>query len=265
MQPPIPPPSGGRSLDPLSLLREAMEASPATRWAMGVVGLAAAGSIVMALVRSPIFGLTAVAGVFVAMVALFIFSRLTSLAARATKTLALVFMWFVGGIVMATVGCIFSSTFFNLPWPLKEKLFAQALTIRAEEAGLSELAASTRGLAPEALAKLIDLNDARHNLGYFDPETNDYFLTPVPGEVWTLDEYGLIDWSMPKEDFAYLLMRLDLRPWAEGPRPQILTSTEYLAQEDRRVLRTFSYRLNNRGLALYRLVIETVLRQVREV
>lgn len=83
------------------------ECCPATRWAMGVVGLASTAAIIMALLRSPVFGLVGMAAVFVAMVALFIFSRVVKFASRATRPLAIIFMWFVGMIAMATIRCVF--------------------------------------------------------------------------------------------------------------------------------------------------------------
>ena len=52
-------------LDPLHILRYATEILPATKFAVGVVGLAAAAEIVLALGRSPVFGVVAVTGIFV--------------------------------------------------------------------------------------------------------------------------------------------------------------------------------------------------------
>lgn len=252
-------------LDPLSLLRMAMKVAPVTRWVMAAVGLVAGGSIVTALVTSPVYGITAVAGILVCMVAIFIFSRATAMAARSTKLLTLVFLWFCGIIVMAAVACVFASAFFGVPWPIRQKLFATTVAIRAKEAGSPELARAASGLSSDAVTKLIEISNARHDLGYFDPHTGDYLLSPVPKEVWELERHGLIAWSGPKENFASLLRRLDLIPWAPGPAPQVIPHTRELTSDDREALRTFSYELNDQGTALYRLILDTVLRQAREV
>jgi|GEM_PF-5211420 len=263
-------PFGG--LNPLNLLRQAMRVAPATRWAMGVVGLASAAAIIMALFRSPVFGLVGIAGVFIAMIALFIFSRILKFASRATRLPALMFMWFSGLMAMATIALVFWSTFFNSPWPLRDRLFSQAVSLQAQKAGLPEVAAATRGLSEDALIKLVELNRAINHVGYFEADTGTYIVAQIPQSVRELDQRGLVNWSvrgkiMPKSEFAEVLARLGLRPPWQVPEntPQSLPASANISPSDKETLREFSYQMNERGLALYGLVIQTVLRQIREV
>jgi hypothetical protein len=248
-------------LDPLHILRYATEVLPATRWAVGVVGLAAAAAIILALGQSPVFGVVGVAGIFVAMVALFVFSRLLETAAAATKLVAAVLMWFMVLVFMATVSATFTSAFFNAPWPLRERLFASAVAAQAESAGLPEVAAAVRGLSQSALKKLVDLNDAYHNVGYFEPNSDAYVMAPVPAEVRELDTKGLIVWSRPMAEFEQIAARYALRiEYGQDQPPQ--TASIDTSSPDREALRTFSYRLNERGVSIYRLILDTVARQI---
>jgi hypothetical protein len=185
----------GPKFDPLALLREAVRRIPQLKWAFGVIGLAAAAVIVQALVRSPVFGLAGIIGVVVAMVVLFVFSKVVSSAARTTRPVAVAFLWFVMIVAMAAIGCLFWSTFFNAPWPLRTKLFAQEVTRRAEAAGLDEVAAAATGLSEQALLKLVQMGDSRHMVGWFDPKTGVYHLSPIPAAVRELDSKGLVGWA----------------------------------------------------------------------
>ncbi len=104
------------TLDPLSVLREAIRAVPAVKYALGVAGLLSVVAI------SKAFGLnapTATAGgivTLVLMVALLIFARLTATAPRYFVLPALVFMWSSLVLVLATASLLFLSAFFR--WPV---------------------------------------------------------------------------------------------------------------------------------------------------
>lgn len=249
--------------DPLSLLRAATEAVPATKWAVGVVGLAAAAAIILSVTKSPIFGVVGIAGVFVAMIALFVFSRLLAVAAAATRPAAVFLMWFMVVVFTATITCLFTSAFFNAPWPLRDRLFTSAVAARAESQGLQALATAARGLSEAALSKLVQLNDSRNMVGYFEPDSNVFILSPIPPAVRELDTHGLVTWSEPKQSFAEFARRYGLDLNTSGPEPQRVI-LDNLSVPERQRLREFSYSLNERGLSLYRLIIETVLKQLHE-
>jgi hypothetical protein len=112
----------GTGSDPLTLLRAAMRAAPATKWATGVVGLVAAVALILTVVRSPLHAFIGVAALFVAMVALFVFSRVLKITVQTTRPAAVTLMWFMVLVFIATVCCLFMSVFFNWPWPLLQAL-----------------------------------------------------------------------------------------------------------------------------------------------
>ena len=104
------------TLNPLAVLREAIRAVPAVKYALGVAGLLSVVAITKA------FGLnapTAAVGAIVTlvlMVALLIFSRLTATAPRYFVLPALMFMWVSLVLVLATASLLFLSAFFR--WPV---------------------------------------------------------------------------------------------------------------------------------------------------
>jgi hypothetical protein len=262
---PAPPQEPHPSLDPVGLLYRSIAAVPQMKWALAVVGLIAAVAIVQALVRSPIFGLAGAAGILVAMVLLFIFSRVVQMAARASRLAATVFMWFTVIIGMATIGFVFWSLFFNEPWPLRDKMFATEVTRRVEAAGFEDLAESTRGLSEAALAKLVQLGDSYNMVGSIDRRTGAYTITPIPPEVRELDSRGLIEWSQPPQQFDRLLQRLDIPQPPNQKTPTVVSLPPDLDAADREALLEFSYHLNDRGRRIYDIVVKTILRQIKEV
>jgi len=104
------------TLNPLAVLREAIRAVPAVKYALGVAGLLSVVAIAKA------FGLnapTAAVGAIVTlvlMVALLIFARLTATAPRYFVLPALMFMWVSLVLVLATASLLFLSAFFR--WPV---------------------------------------------------------------------------------------------------------------------------------------------------
>ena len=107
----------------MAFIREAVQAVPAVKWAVGVGGIAA----VVALISTPVFGLPpklAAVGVtvmLVLMVLLVIFAQ----AAKFKKDLvapAKVFTWFCLFLFMAASSLLLTSAFFDLPRPLSQLL-----------------------------------------------------------------------------------------------------------------------------------------------
>lgn len=247
-------------LDPLSLLRAATEAVPATRWAVGVVGLAAAAAIIYAVTQSPILGAVGIASVFVAMIALFVFSRLLAVAAVATRPAAVFLMWFMVVTFSATVTCLFWSAFFNMPWPLRDRLFTSAVAARAEAHGLPAVAAAARGLSEAALTRVVHMSDSQFHPGHFAENSNTYVLFPIPPEVLELDSDGMIAWSEPKQEFQTLAAHLGLNiDKSNGPQTVTLDN---ISPAERQRLRDFYYTLNDKGLSLHRAIIDTLVKQL---
>ncbi len=107
----------------IAFIREAVQAVPAVKWAVGVGGIAA----VVALISTPVFGLppklaaVGVSVMLVLMVLLVIFAQ----AAKFKKDLvapAKVFTWFCLFLFMAASSLLLTSAFFDWPRPLSQLL-----------------------------------------------------------------------------------------------------------------------------------------------
>jgi hypothetical protein len=114
-------------MDPFKLLKDAITAVPAVRYALGVAGIAAVVAIVLGLRLSPqvaVFGTLIVLGL---MFVLVVFSRYQS--QQDTKTLgpATVLVWFYAFTVMGSTVLFITSYFWS--WPLV--LRATASTLRS--------------------------------------------------------------------------------------------------------------------------------------
>ncbi|SRR5216683_696919 len=121
------------NLSPIKILREAVRAVPAVKYALGVAGITA----VVALVRS--FGISPQHAVFgtvitlVLMVALVIFAKLTTTAPRHFVLPVLVLMWSFLGLTIATAFLLFSSAFFKWPAALRNLIVLRSNAISPEE------------------------------------------------------------------------------------------------------------------------------------
>ena len=104
------------TLNPLAVLREAIRAVPAVKYALGVAGLLSVVAIPTAFgLNAPTAALGAIV-TLVLMVALLIFARLTATAPRYFVLPALMFMWVSLVLVLATASLLFLSAFFG--WPV---------------------------------------------------------------------------------------------------------------------------------------------------
>jgi hypothetical protein len=101
------------------VLREAIRAVPAVKYALGVTGIVAAISIIKALrVDFRLAGWGTIVMLFL-MVALFLFNRLTQSSASLFVGPARVFTWFTLFLFMATSASMFGSIFFRYPVDLQ--------------------------------------------------------------------------------------------------------------------------------------------------
>lgn len=109
---------------PLEILREAVKAVPAVRYALGTAGVAAAAAI-----GGSFFGgrtipaLLASAAMLALMILLVLFAKLTTLAGRRLVPAILVMTWSILLLVLASAGLLVSSLFFDWPKPI-ENVFA---------------------------------------------------------------------------------------------------------------------------------------------
>jgi hypothetical protein len=101
--------------NPFSILRSAIRAVPAVRYALGIVGMVAAIAIAMALRIGLGLASYGVIVMFVFMTMLVIFAALSKLGSPALRRPALVFTWFSLLLIMASALLLFSSAFLGFP------------------------------------------------------------------------------------------------------------------------------------------------------
>ena len=115
-------PKAGGGLAPMDVLREAIIAVPAVKWALGVGGLLAVVTLVYSFKLDPLAGFVGLIVLFVFMTILVIFARVSAVEGRAIAAPALVFTWFTLLMFMATTFVLFTSVFSNCPAPLRKWL-----------------------------------------------------------------------------------------------------------------------------------------------
>src|SRR5437763_7476510 len=112
---------GPSGVTALGILREAIKAVPAVKFALGIAGILAAVSIVTAVFR---LGLAvaafSAAVMFVLMTGLVIFARVASASSKTFAAHVAVFSWFSLTLIMATATLLFTSVFWGNPVDLKQ-------------------------------------------------------------------------------------------------------------------------------------------------
>lgn len=106
------------SLTPLGILRNAIKAVPAVKFALGVAGIAAAVALIAGLItdlRVAVFGIIIMFGL---MAVLVVFSNLVRIASRDLKLSAKLLAWASVLLTIATSFFMFTGFFFNWPRPL---------------------------------------------------------------------------------------------------------------------------------------------------
>ena len=112
----IPPPS---FFSPSVILKNAIEAVPAVKYASGVAGIAAAVALVAGLITNykiAVFGIILMLGL---MTVLVVFSSLAQAAPGDIRILALLLAWAFVILIIATSSFIFTGFFFHWPRPLE--------------------------------------------------------------------------------------------------------------------------------------------------
>jgi hypothetical protein len=109
------------SVTPLGILREATNAAPAVKFALGLAGVLAAVAIVTAVFRlSLVVAALGAAMMFVLMTGLVIFARVASASSKTFVRHVDVFSWFSLILIMATATLLFTSVSWDYPVDLKQ-------------------------------------------------------------------------------------------------------------------------------------------------
>jgi hypothetical protein len=103
-------------LGSMALLREAVKAVPAVRYALGIGGVLAAISLVFVLKLDPRIAFIGIIVTLIFMSILVLFANGAAAKNANIRLPSLVFTWFSLMLFMATGACLFTSLFFS--WPL---------------------------------------------------------------------------------------------------------------------------------------------------
>lgn len=103
--------------DPIKVVREAINAVPAVKYALGIAGVAASLALAAAFFSNTRAALFGVAAMLVLMTLLVIFAVLTKLAKQELRIPALVLTWTVLLVFVGSTILTFTSVFFSRPKP----------------------------------------------------------------------------------------------------------------------------------------------------
>lgn len=106
-------------MEPITILREAVKAVPAIKYALGVAGIAAAVALVVGWLKDPklaIFGPVVMLGL---MFILVVFAWFAKHGGSDVRPLALILAWAFVTLIVATSTFIFTGFFFSWPRPLE--------------------------------------------------------------------------------------------------------------------------------------------------
>lgn len=104
-----------RSLSPIGVINSGLRAVPAVKYALGVAAIAVLGAVVVASLGSPRAAVVIVGGMFVGMLLLFAFSRLTAAESPAIVSAGVFLLW--AAIVFFCTFLFFVVTAFAVRWP----------------------------------------------------------------------------------------------------------------------------------------------------
>lgn len=116
-----------QSINPLDILKQAINKVPVVKYALGVAGIAAAIAIIRTLIsdlRVAVFGIILM---LVLMTVLFIFAKVTAIASKEIRLAAIILMWFSLLLTIASASLLFTSVFFDWPINLKRMISGQSV------------------------------------------------------------------------------------------------------------------------------------------
>lgn len=102
----------------LEILSRAIKAVPSVKYALGIIGVAVAGSIIYSLFRSPQEALVAIAIVLILMVLLLLFAKAAAAKNEQIRPAAMAFVWGILALCLLGGTLIFTAIFFDWPKPL---------------------------------------------------------------------------------------------------------------------------------------------------
>jgi hypothetical protein len=138
-----PPPS--TELSPLGVLREAIQAVPPVKYALGVAGMGAAAAIIKQFLSTPLEAALGVVGVFFMMVLLFVFASLRR-SSEAMYYPSLILIWVTLALFLGTLSLVVTSVFFRKPMPYPE-LVDQFRPVRYSVLTVKALGSDSRAVA----------------------------------------------------------------------------------------------------------------------
>ena len=103
------------NISPLQLLREAIRAVPALKYALGIVGIVAAIAIIRALTIKPQFAYLGILMMLLLMTLLVLFAYISKMKESYIHTPALIMVYFIIVVTIAGSTFLFTSVFFQ--WP----------------------------------------------------------------------------------------------------------------------------------------------------
>jgi hypothetical protein len=104
-----------RSLSPVAILNAGLRAVPALKYALGVAGIAVLGAVVVGVLGSTRAAVVILGGMFVAMVLLFAFARLTASESPTITAAGVFLLWAV--ILFFCTFLVFTATAVAVRWP----------------------------------------------------------------------------------------------------------------------------------------------------
>jgi hypothetical protein len=108
------------SSDPLRILKQAIKAVPAVRFALGIVGVAAGASLIRTYFSSTRDSAYATAAMLVLMLLLWIFSQLVRISPKSLKYPVLTLAWAIFVVAACLPFAIISSVCFDWPKPITQ-------------------------------------------------------------------------------------------------------------------------------------------------
>lgn len=119
------------ALNPITVLREAIRAVPAVKYALGIAGIVSAIAIVTGAFRiDPRIAVFGTVIMFVLMTVLVLFARLSTTSHHALGIAVIVLVWFSLLLTMFTATGLFTSVFFH--WPLDLATWLLSTSTRSE-------------------------------------------------------------------------------------------------------------------------------------
>lgn len=201
-------------LNPLSLLKDAIRAVPSVRYALGVVGIAAAVSIISILLGDHRVAIIGMSCAIAFMVVLLVFQRLSLLDRSHFKVPALILLWFFPLVLVAFLSLLLSSVFFG--WPLSLKQWLEGAQ------------RDSRELPSEQSRLLIDLSVSRGQAPF-----RSYRLTTVPVGLEGAPTRGSVQpvgfYLWPEVDMEQILFAI--RAGGDETPPEIMTQEDFVGAE----------------------------------